>query len=125
MLKAIVTGPCTQFCIFYCRQLSLNATNRQADNIITNCLFRLAVQCMKSNQRTSFEKQHQRVCDELAKSPMSKGSETLALGFNTIISQEFMGAHRTASLSPENLGLFRTRSGYLVQCWRQWYDRIF
>ena len=99
MLKAIVTDRCMQFCIFYCRQPSLNTTNLQADNIITNYLFRLAVQLMKCNQRTSFEKQHQRVCDELAKSPISKGSETLALGFNTIISQEFMRAHRTATLS--------------------------
>ena len=52
---------------------------------------------------------------------MSQGSETLAFGFNTIISEKFMGAQRTATLflSPENLGLFRTKSGYLVQCWQQ------
>ena len=54
---------------------------------------------MKGHKNSSFDKQNLRICHELQRSVISKGSSTLTLGFNTMLSADLMSQNQTATLS--------------------------
>lgn len=74
------------------RQLSLRTSNRKSEQVITNALFRLSVHRKNpaAATRSSFEVQQ---------SLISQASQGLSLGQNTAMTNEFLNAHQTASLT--------------------------
>lgn len=81
----------------YYRTLSLRTSNRHADNVITNCMFRLSLQRKYAKQTTSFDRQNARVADTMKKSPISQASSHLALGHNTIMPFSMLEVYRKSA----------------------------
>ena len=73
------------------RQISRRTSNRKSEHVITNALFRLSVQRQHpAATRSSFEEQQ---------SLISRASQGLPLGQNTVIANNFLYTHQTAALT--------------------------
>ncbi|KAF6027618.1 hypothetical protein EB796_014070 [Bugula neritina] len=79
------------------RQLTLNTSNRRASSLITNCLFRIAMQRKKSE--TSYHNTEYNLLRVTAeKSLVSKAARGIYLGRNTIIKNQIFQDCQTAAL---------------------------
>ena len=96
-----------QHLIFF-RQISLRSSNRNADFVITNALFRLAVQ-RKYREETSSS-------FELQQSTIAQAASGVAQGKNTTIPYSFLVSNRTAMLNH-----FRRIADYLELGPNVWY----
>ena len=86
LTKQILSLP--QLLLFVYRELTLRTSNRHADTIISNAMFRLTVERMKKDlSPNAFIIQDKKITKALEKSAISRASNGLFLGCNSIITK--------------------------------------
>ena len=91
---------CPIYVILDFRNIALDTTNRQADTVIPDSLFRVQVQrCEREDWVSkSFEAQQASILNTLSSSQISRQSNSLFLGCNTIFKFDRLQKSQTASL---------------------------
>lgn len=99
--------------------MALRTTNRQADKVISDALFRIQVQRTNNEDYVSlaFEVQQASICSTLDKSAISQASSSLFLGCNTIFKHSTLAGAQRASLQ-----FLKNIADYLEHGEGVWYD---
>lgn len=72
----------------------MRASNRQAESLITNALFRIAMERQRTvESQDTFTLQEAQVCRAIEQSSISKDSSELYLGKNTIFTNRYQVCH--------------------------------